>query len=117
MDSGANIHVCADDSMFSSYQVRRSGALLMGNGSRAHVLGVGMVILKFTSGKTVPLKSVQHVPSIKKNLVSASMLCRDGYKLFLSLINVLCRNMVILLVKDMTAEVCSAYHYMMCVIK
>jgi hypothetical protein len=60
----------------------RSGdlALLMGNGSRAHVLGVGTVILKFTSGKTVPLKSMQHVPSIKKNLVSASMLCRDGYK-------------------------------------
>jgi RIO-like serine/threonine protein kinase len=57
--------------------------LLMGNGSRAHVLGVGTVILKFTSGKTVPLKSVQHVPSIKKNLVSASMLCRDGYKVVL----------------------------------
>ena len=58
MDSGANIHVCADVSLFSSYQVGRSGALLMGNGSRAHVLGVGTVILKFTSGKTVPLKSV-----------------------------------------------------------
>jgi hypothetical protein len=58
MDSDANIHVCVDASMFSSYQVGRSGALLMGNGSHAHVLGVGMVILKFTSGKTVPLKSV-----------------------------------------------------------
>ena len=83
MDSGANIHVCADVSLFSSYQVERSSALLMGNGSRAHVLGVGTVTLKFTSGKTVPLKSVQHVPSIKKNLVSASMLCRDGYKIVL----------------------------------
>jgi hypothetical protein len=83
MDSGANIHVCADASMFSSYQVGRSSALLMGNRSHAHVLGVGTVILKFTSGKTVPLKSVQHVPSIKNNLVSASMLCRDGYKVVL----------------------------------
>jgi len=55
----------------------------MGNGSHAHVLGVGTVILKFTSGNTVPLKSVQHVPSIKKNLVSASMLCTDGYKVVL----------------------------------
>jgi hypothetical protein len=74
--------VCADASMFS-YQVGRSDALLMGNGSRAHVLGVCTVILKFTLGKTVPLKSVQHVPSIKKNLVSASILCRDGYKVVL----------------------------------
>jgi hypothetical protein len=27
------------------------------------------------------LKNVQHVPSIKKNLVGGSLLCRDGYKL------------------------------------
>ena len=53
----------------------------MGNGSHARVLGVGTVILKFTSGKTVLLKNVQHVPSIKKNLVSGSQLCRDGYKI------------------------------------
>jgi hypothetical protein len=78
MDSGANIHVCADVSLFASYQVGRTRALLMGNGSRAHVLGVGTVNLKFTSGKTVLLKNVQHVPSIKKNLVSGSMMCHDG---------------------------------------
>ena len=32
MDSGANIHVCADVSLFATYQVGRSGALLMGMG-------------------------------------------------------------------------------------
>jgi hypothetical protein len=80
MDSGANIHVCANISLFASFQVGRTGALLMGNGSRAHVHGVGSVILKLTSGKTVLLKNVQHVTSIKKNLVSISLLCRDGYK-------------------------------------
>jgi hypothetical protein len=53
----------------------------MGNGSHACVLSVGIVILKFTSEKTVLLKNVHHVPSIKKNLVSDSLLCRDGYKL------------------------------------
>ena len=53
----------------------------MGNGSHASVHGVGTVNLKFTSGKTVQLKNVQHVPSINKNLVSGSLLCRDGFKL------------------------------------
>jgi hypothetical protein len=37
----------------------------MGNRSHACVLGVGTV--KFTSGKTVLLKNMQHVPSINKN--------------------------------------------------
>jgi hypothetical protein len=83
MDSGANIHICADISLFASYQVRRTGALLIGNGSHVHVLGAGTVNLKFTSGKTVLLKNVQHVSFIKKNLVSGSMMCRDGYKIVL----------------------------------
>ena len=66
MDTGVNVHVCADISLFSSYQASNTGALLMGNGSHARVLGIGMVILKFTSGKTVLMKNVQHVPSIKR---------------------------------------------------
>jgi hypothetical protein len=53
----------------------------MRNKSHACVLDFGTVILKFTSGKTVLLKNVQHVPSIKMNLVSGSQLCRDGYKI------------------------------------
>ena len=78
VDTGANIHVCADASLFSSYQVGGTSSLLMGNGSHACVLGVGTVNLKFTLGKTVQLKNVQHVPTIKKNLVSSSLLCGDG---------------------------------------
>jgi hypothetical protein len=67
--------------MFSSYQVTRVGSMLMGNNSRASIQGVGTVNLKFTSEKTVQLKNVQHVSSINKNLVSGSLLCRDGFKL------------------------------------
>jgi len=81
IDTGANVHVCADISLFSSYQVGGTGSLLMGNGSHARVLSAGTVNLKLTSGKTVQLKNVQHIPTIKKNLVSGSLLCRDGYKL------------------------------------
>jgi hypothetical protein len=53
----------------------------MGNGSHVCVLGVGTVNLKLTSGKTMQLKNVQHVPTIKKNLVSGSLLCRNDFKL------------------------------------
>jgi hypothetical protein len=59
--------VCADISLFSSYQCKGAGALLMENGSHVRVLGVGTVILKFNLGKTMLLKNVQHVPSIKKD--------------------------------------------------
>jgi hypothetical protein len=80
-DTSANIHVCADISMFSSYQVGETTSLLMGNGAHARVLGADTVTLKFTSRKTIQLKNVQHVPTIKKNLASGYLLCRDGFKL------------------------------------
>jgi hypothetical protein len=53
----------------------------MGNKAHASVRGVGTVDLKLTSGKTMQLKNVQHVPSIRKNLISGSLLFHDGCKL------------------------------------
>jgi hypothetical protein len=70
VDTGVNIHVCADISLFSFYQTGRAGSLLMGNGARAAIRGVGTVDLKLTSEKIVQLKNVHHVSSIKKNLIS-----------------------------------------------
>jgi hypothetical protein len=55
----------------------------MGNGSHASVRGVGTVDLKFTSGKIVQLKNVHHVPTIRNNLISVSLLLRDGFKVVL----------------------------------
>jgi hypothetical protein len=76
IDTGANVHICSDISMFFSYQVTGTSSMLMGNGSHATVRGVCTVDLKFPSEKTVRLKNVHHVPSINKNLVSGSLLCR-----------------------------------------
>ena len=50
--------MCADISLFSSYQVGRTSSLLMGNGARAVVRGVGTVDLKLSSGKTMQLKNM-----------------------------------------------------------
>jgi hypothetical protein len=82
-DSGANVHMCSDASLFSSYQVARDSSVLMENGSHASVCGVGTIDLKLTSGKIVQLKNVQHVSSINKNLVNGSLLCRDDFKVVL----------------------------------
>ena len=81
VDTGVNIHVCSDISLFTSYQGEWSSSVLMGNGSAAPVLGVGTVELKLSSGKIVHLKNMQHALSINRNLISGSLLCPDGYKL------------------------------------
>jgi hypothetical protein len=56
---------------------------MMENGSHAFIRDVGTVDLKLSSRKIVQLKNMHHVPSINKNLVSDSLLCRDGLKVVL----------------------------------
>jgi hypothetical protein len=103
LDSSANVHVCSVFSLFSSYQVTQDSSVMMGNGSHASIRGVGMVDLKLTLEKIVQLKNVHHVSSINKNLVSDSLLCRDGSKTVLESKKLSCQNVDNLLVKVMCA--------------
>ena len=53
----------------------------MGNASSSMVESKGDVILNLTSGKKLTLMDVLFVPEIRKNLVSASLLNKKGFKL------------------------------------
>lgn len=81
VDTGANVHCCADRSAFSTYQVIEGTAVTMGNHSAARVFGMGRVDLRFTSGKVLSLHEVHHVPAVRRNLISGSSLVRSGYEL------------------------------------
>ena len=82
IDTGATRHICANRSMFSSYTtVGGDEKLYMGNSSTSKVEGVRKIALKMTSGKTVTLINVLHVPDVCKNLVSGSLLSKNGFKL------------------------------------
>lgn len=78
IDIGATKHICANQSCFTSLQTAAGGSVLMGNGVAAAVRGVGQVSLKLTSGKNLVLKDVLLVPAMTRNLLSGSMLCRQG---------------------------------------
>ena len=73
--------MCKDRSWFKTYESLNDGSILhMGNESTALVHGRGCVDLRFSSGKIVTLFNVIHVPDIRKNLVSSSVLNNHGYK-------------------------------------
>ncbi|GJX27646.1 zinc finger, CCHC-type containing protein [Tanacetum coccineum] len=81
VESGATVHVCKDRCWFKTYESLNDGSILhMGNESTTLVHGRGCVDLKFSSEKSVLLFNVLHVPNIRKNLVSSSVLNNWGYK-------------------------------------
>ncbi|VVA36738.1 PREDICTED: retrotransposon, partial [Prunus dulcis] len=75
-------HICSERKMFSTYAANDQGEpLFMGNSSTSKIHGQGKIVLKMTSGKEVTLNNVVHVPEIRKNLVSGSLLSKNGFKL------------------------------------
>ncbi|GJU77745.1 zinc finger, CCHC-type containing protein, partial [Tanacetum coccineum] len=78
---GATVHVCKDRCWFKTYESLNDGSILhMGNELTTLVYGRGCVDIRFSSVKIVSLFNVLHVPSIRKNLVSSSVLNNCGYK-------------------------------------
>jgi len=65
--------------------------VFMGNASTARIMGKGKVLLKFTSGKSLYLNNVLFVPSLRRNLVSSSLLDIAGFE-----VNQKARKIVIL---------------------
>src|ERR1044072_4190668 len=82
VDSGATRHICGNKDAFSSYTPVGEGEELiyLGDSRTAPVHGKGKVLLKLTSGKTLALKDVLHVPTIRSNLISVALLGKVGVK-------------------------------------
>ncbi|GAU41954.1 hypothetical protein TSUD_380590 [Trifolium subterraneum] len=79
IDTGATRHVCYERAMFKTYTSAENKKVQMGNAHTSDVASVGEVVLNFTSGKTLILKDVLHVPEMKKNLVYGSLLNKAGF--------------------------------------
>jgi hypothetical protein len=80
-DSGATVHVCNNKSKFKNYKEAVDGQeVLMGNSNISKVMGIGTIELHFISGKKLILVNVLHVSEIRKNLVFANLLCKNGVK-------------------------------------
>ena len=69
MDIGATRHICLSKELFLNYEkVIDEENVYLGDSGTARVAGKGKVLLKFTSGKSLALHSVVHVPNMCRNL-------------------------------------------------
>ncbi|KAA0060696.1 ty1-copia retrotransposon protein [Cucumis melo var. makuwa] len=84
LNAGASRHFCTNRELLHDYEDIADGeCVFMGNSATTGMIGKGKVILKLTSGKTLSLSNVLYVPSIRRNLVSKSLLNRVGLKIVL----------------------------------
>ena len=87
LDSGATRHIYSAKEAFTTYTpAEYNEDLFMENTTTARIAGIGKVMLKMTSDKVLTLNNVLHVPTIRKNLVSAALLVKNGFKCVLFVI-------------------------------
>ena len=82
VNSSATRHICANRHAFTSYTLVGDDekVVYLGDSHIAQVLGKGKVMPKLTSGKTLSLNNVLHVPNIRANLVYVALLGKVGVK-------------------------------------
>jgi len=82
VDTSATKHTCANRGLFQSYEKIDKGVnIFIGNSASASVIGKGKITLKLTFGKLFTLTNVLHVPEMRRNLISGSLLMKAGLKL------------------------------------
>ena len=81
LDSGATIHVVNSLQGFRSLRnpSKVESEIIVGDGARIVVEDIGMVSLNLPSGHTLLLRNAVYVPSMRRNLISASVLDESGY--------------------------------------
>ena len=75
----------ADKELFSDLEEKDLQMHIeMGNNGRYNATGIGTITYERESGNQFLLKNVMHVPGLKKNLVSITMLEDKGYDVVFS---------------------------------
>ena len=85
LDSGASFHMTRDKEIFSDLEDKDLQMHIeMGDDKRYSATEIGTIKFQRESGKPFQLKYVMHVPGLKKNLVSVTMLEDKGYDVVFS---------------------------------
>ena len=80
VDSGCGHHLTGDDSKFTNlYHYERNDAIVIADNTIHQVEKEGIITVQSNDSDPITLRSVYHVPSIKKNLFSAANAVDAGH--------------------------------------
>ncbi|KAL0404120.1 UNVERIFIED_CONTAM: Retrovirus-related Pol polyprotein from transposon TNT 1-94 [Sesamum radiatum] len=79
VDTAASYHVTPHRSYFTEYKAGDLGTVKMGNSSSSGISGIGDIKVKTSTGSTITLKDVRHVPDLRLNLLSVVSLDKQEF--------------------------------------
>ena len=80
LDSGCSRHMTFNSNFFSTYQKVDGRKVTMGNEACCPMVGIGDVKFVMFDGVERTLTGVLHVPGMSRNLISLSILDKEGFR-------------------------------------
>ena len=79
MDLGASFHTTPHREIIQNYVAGNFGKLYLADGSALDVVGMGNVRILLPNGSVWLLEKVQHIPNLRRNLISVGQLDDEGH--------------------------------------
>ena len=79
LDSASSFHATPNKEWLLSYIEKDGGLAYLGDDSAYGIIGVGGIKFKMCDDQEVLLKSVKHVPGLRRNLISLGLLHDEGW--------------------------------------
>nr|CBG76256.1 OO_Ba0005L10-OO_Ba0081K17.7 [Oryza officinalis] len=79
LDTACTYHMCPNRDWFVTYEFVQGGTVLMGDNTLCKVVGIGTIQIKMFDGCIRTLSDVQHIPNLKRNVISLYTLNHKGY--------------------------------------
>ena len=79
MDSGASFHTTPHREIIQNYVTGDFGKMYLADSSALDVVGMGDVQILLPNGSVWLLEKVQHIPDLRRNLISVGQLNDEGH--------------------------------------
>lgn len=79
LDYRASNHMTGKHSKFDELDKNVAGQVKFGDGSVVQIEGRGSITLQCKDGKTIHLKEVYYIPSLRSNIIRLGQLAEEGY--------------------------------------
>ncbi|OMO99089.1 Integrase, catalytic core [Corchorus capsularis] len=80
VDTGATYHCVPKRELSTTYKAGDFGETRMGNKSVSQIVGIGDIVVQTSTGCTLTLKNVRHIPDLRMNLLSINVLDKEKYE-------------------------------------